>query len=272
MTEAATRAKPRIGDPEELERVVRRLVEAFDPAAIYLFGSRARGDANEDSDYDLMLVLADDNTRMPSRQAVWDTARSRRIDVNPFLTRAGAFAWRRHEVGTLEYEVEVDGLRLHPASGADLREGRLRKSEHASMNVKVVKEWLERARRDLLIARKGCEGDDAVPDQAAYHVQQAAEKLTKAVLVAHEIRPRKGHKIGEFAKRLPTTFSDRERFLALERFTNIVWVHRYPDGTGAEPEPEPSVAEVEAWIEEIEVLKADFERWLGQAASGAKRG
>ena len=34
------RAKPRIDDPEELERVVRRLVEAFDPLAIYLFGSR----------------------------------------------------------------------------------------------------------------------------------------------------------------------------------------------------------------------------------------
>jgi len=271
MTEAITRPRPQIDDPAELERVVRRLVEAFDPLGIYLFGSRARGDASGDSDYDLMLVLADVHTRMPSRQAVWDTARSRRIDVNPFLTRAGAFAWRRHEVGTLEYEVGVDGIRLYPASGTDLRGGGARTNGRGSMNTEVVREWLGQVERDLRAARLCCEGDDAVPDRAAYHVQQAAEKLTKAALVAHEIRPRKGHVIGEFAKRLPLRFPDRDRFLALERFTRFIFVHRYPDETAAEPEPEPSVAEVKAWIEEIEVLKADFERWLGRA-SDAKPG
>jgi hypothetical protein len=117
MTDVLVRHRPQIDDPKELERVVRRLVEAFDPVAVYLFGSRARGDAGEDSDYDLMLVLADDNQRVRSRQDVWQTARSRRIFVNPFLTRAQSFAWRRHEVGTLEHEVQVDGIRLYPASG-----------------------------------------------------------------------------------------------------------------------------------------------------------
>ncbi len=262
MTEALTRARPRIDDPKELARVVRALVDAFAPLAIYLFGSRARGDASDESDYDLMLVLADDNIRVRSRPAVWETARSDRIDVNPFLTRAGAFAWRRHEVGTLEYEVQVDGIRLYPASGPDLPVGGARAGERRSMNVKIVEEWLERVRRDLVVARKACEGDDAVPDQAAYHVQQAAEKLTKAALVALQKRPRKGHEIGAFAKRLPATFVYRERFLALGRFTKFVWVHRYPDEAGAPPEPEPSAAEARAWIVEIEALKTDFERWL----------
>jgi len=264
MNEAVTRPRPQIDDPEEQDRVVHRLVQEFDPVAVYLFGSRARGDAGEDSDYDLMLVLADDNTRVRSRQAVREAAQSERIDVNPFLSRVGAFAWRRHEVGTLEYEVQVDGIRLYPASGADLRADRHRRGGRKSMNIEVVKEWLGQVERDLRAARLCCEGDDAVPDRAAYHVQQAAEKLTKAALVAHEIRPRKGHMIGEFAKRLPRRFRDRDRFLALERFTKFVWVHRYPDETGAPPEPEPSTAEVRTWIAEIEALKADFERWLAQ--------
>lgn len=264
MTEALARAKakPRIDDPKELDRVVQHLVEALDPLAIYLFGSRARGDASDESDYDLMLVLADDNARVRSRQAVWETARSDRIDVNPFLTRGGAFAWRRHEAGTLEYEVQVDGIRLYPASGADLRTGGARGGGRSPMNVKIVAEWLERVRRDLVMARKACEGDDVLPDQAAYHVQQAAEKLTKAALVALQKRPRKGHEIGEFAKRLPVTFANRERFLALARFSKFVWVHRYPGEAGAPSEPEPSAAEALAWIAEIEALKADFERWL----------
>ncbi len=40
-----------------LAEIVRRLVELLDPERIYLFGSRARGDAGPDSDYDLMVVV-----------------------------------------------------------------------------------------------------------------------------------------------------------------------------------------------------------------------
>jgi len=40
-----------------LAEMVRRLVEALQPQGIYLFGSRARGDNKEDSDYDLLLII-----------------------------------------------------------------------------------------------------------------------------------------------------------------------------------------------------------------------
>ena len=133
------------------------------------------------------------------------------------------------------------------------------------MNAKVVAEWLERVRSDLVMARKACEGDDVLPEQAAYHVQQAAEKLTKAVLVAVHKRPRKGHQIWEFAKRLPPSFPDRERFLALDRFSDYVWAHRYPEeNLSRPPPPVPSASEARAWVKEVEALKADFERWLAQ--------
>ena len=39
-----------------LDAVVARIVEATDPWAIWLFGSRARGDARPDSDFDLLVV------------------------------------------------------------------------------------------------------------------------------------------------------------------------------------------------------------------------
>jgi uncharacterized protein len=266
MTEALARANPQIEDPKELDRVVRRLVERFDPIAIYLFGSRARGDAGPDSDYDLMLVLADDNERVRSTQDVSQAARSQRIFVNPFLTRTGSFSWRRHEVGTLEYEVQVDGIRLYPAAGADLRAlPGVDDQEPGSMNAKIVAEWLRRVESDLKTARRFCETDDPLPEQAAYHVQQAAEKLTKAVLVAVQKRPRKGDQIGELAMRLPPSFPDRERFLALDRFSDYVWAHRYPSEEHTRPPPPlPSVTEARTWIAEIAALKADSARWLAQ--------
>jgi predicted nucleotidyltransferase len=40
-----------------LAEMVRRLVAAFHPDHIYLYGSRARGEAGPDSDYDLLLVV-----------------------------------------------------------------------------------------------------------------------------------------------------------------------------------------------------------------------
>ena len=43
-----------------LAELLRRLEAAYEPHRVYLFGSRARGDAGPDSDYDLLLVVPDD--------------------------------------------------------------------------------------------------------------------------------------------------------------------------------------------------------------------
>src|SRR2546425_8820995 len=51
-------AKP-LSDPL-LAEIVRRLVAAYHPTRVYLFGSLARAEAGPDSDYDLLLVGPDD--------------------------------------------------------------------------------------------------------------------------------------------------------------------------------------------------------------------
>jgi uncharacterized protein len=43
---------------DALREVVQRLVEGLHPVAIYLFGSRARGTARPDSDFDLLVVTS----------------------------------------------------------------------------------------------------------------------------------------------------------------------------------------------------------------------
>jgi uncharacterized protein len=43
---------------EILKEMIRRLVDALQPERIYLFGSRARGEQDSDSDYDLLLVVS----------------------------------------------------------------------------------------------------------------------------------------------------------------------------------------------------------------------
>jgi len=50
-------------DQAVVEAVTRRIVERFDPEKVVLFGSRARGDAREDSDYDILIVAPSDKPR-----------------------------------------------------------------------------------------------------------------------------------------------------------------------------------------------------------------
>jgi predicted nucleotidyltransferase len=46
-----------LGNDPVLDEIVKRLVRALRPQRIYLFGSKARGGAGPDSDYDLMVVV-----------------------------------------------------------------------------------------------------------------------------------------------------------------------------------------------------------------------
>ena len=50
-------SKPNHLEDPILAEMVRRLIDAYGPDRIYLFGSRARDEATEDSDYDLMVVV-----------------------------------------------------------------------------------------------------------------------------------------------------------------------------------------------------------------------
>lgn len=49
-------------ESEALALIVSRLAEALDPQMIWLFGSRARGDARPDSDFDLLVVAREAGT------------------------------------------------------------------------------------------------------------------------------------------------------------------------------------------------------------------
>jgi len=61
-----------------LDEIVRWLVAAYQSERIYLFGSKARGEAGPDSDYDLLVVVPDDAPPERKRsklayQALWGT-------------------------------------------------------------------------------------------------------------------------------------------------------------------------------------------------------
>lgn len=99
-----------------LAEVVRRLVEAYRPDHVYLFGSKARGDAGPDSDYDLLLVVGDDAPpeRRGSRLAyevLWGTGTA--ADV--LVCSRTYFDSRLHLRASLPATVIREGVLLHAA-------------------------------------------------------------------------------------------------------------------------------------------------------------
>ena len=58
-----------------------------------------------------------------------------------------------------------------------------------STQSELARRWLETAGRDLLAARNCIDGPHFLPGIAAYHCQQAGEKLVKAALIYRGIEP-----------------------------------------------------------------------------------
>jgi len=110
MTEHRTEHDP------VLQEIVNRLVAAYQPERVYLFGSKARGEAGPDSDYDLLLVVPDDASpeRRRSRmayQALWGT----RTAVDVLVCTRSYFEARRHLRASLPGTVLREGRILHAA-------------------------------------------------------------------------------------------------------------------------------------------------------------
>lgn len=99
-----------------LAEIVRRLIEAYRPEQIYLFGSRARSDSRTDSDYDLMLVVPDSAPpeRRRSRLA-YEVLRGTRAAADILVWTREAFDSRLHLRASLPYTVVSEGRLLYAA-------------------------------------------------------------------------------------------------------------------------------------------------------------
>ena len=99
-----------------LQEVVRRLVLAYQPERIYLFGSLARGEAGPDSDYDLMLIVKDDAPaeRKGSRLA-YRALRGTGTAADVLVSTRSRFDARARVQASLPATIIREGRLLHAA-------------------------------------------------------------------------------------------------------------------------------------------------------------
>ena len=103
-------------DLSALMPIVERLIEAYQPERIYLFGSKARGDYGPDSDFDLMVVVPDD--ALPARKRsrlAYEVLRGTGTAADVLVWTRSAFEGRLHRMASLPATVIREGRLLHAA-------------------------------------------------------------------------------------------------------------------------------------------------------------
>jgi HEPN domain-containing protein len=125
--------------------------------------------------------------------------------------------------------------------------------------------WLAIAREDVRVARACLALDPPARGMAAYHCQQAAEKLVKGLLAAAGVAFRRTHDLDELADLAAQHHSGARDLLNAVRPLTVWGVaYRYPTMEDI-PEPLPDDAEVRQAI----AIVTDLAERLRDAVGGA---
>ena len=99
-------------DPR-LDTLIASIVDRVRPELILLFGSRVRGEAHEDSDYDLMLVVHDGDDAESCRTAAYEVRFRLGISADILACTASQYLRRQNDPGFLEWLVAREGRVLY---------------------------------------------------------------------------------------------------------------------------------------------------------------
>ena len=217
--------------PELLDPVV----DYFKPQRVILFGSRARGEATRDSDIDLLVVVDDDTPpEKLSWQAAYEAHRSRHA-ADVFPMRAETFERERGIPNTLAAEADADGIVVYGTP-----KGSCMKTPDPRAQWQAVDDWLAVAQEDRRVAAMCVAADPPLRGVAAFHCQQAVEKLLKGFLTVAGNRGGKTHSIERLGTAAAASFPDIADLVAAAKgWSNWAVDFRYPARRGrAKPPPD----------------------------------
>lgn len=119
--------------------------------------------------------------------------------------------------------------------------------------------FLDLAATDLAHAKANLR---AFPRHAAFTIQQAAEKIIKAILSAEGVAfPGTSHQLDDLVHRISEKNPFRADLLALGHLTSAATRYRYPTPRGDVPE-DPSETEMQEDLETLDLLLPEVRAWL----------
>ena len=107
-------ARGNLIDLGPVRRLLDRIVTSWRPRDIWLFGSRARGTAAAESDWDLLVVIPDElaPAGFDDPMTVWYVKRGSGVRADVLVCRASDFDEDRATHNTIAYDAAVEGVQL----------------------------------------------------------------------------------------------------------------------------------------------------------------
>jgi HEPN domain-containing protein len=123
-----------------------------------------------------------------------------------------------------------------------------------------AKAWLAKAEEDLAAVRACLDAEPALLGVAAYHCQQAGEKLIKGLLVLAAIAFRRTHDLDELSEAAASIYPDLEALLDHVRLrTYWGFAFRYPMPAEREGgQGPPTAEEIEDTLQRLHELQMHF--------------
>jgi len=90
-----------------------RVLREWNPERIQLFGSRARGDANPDSDWDILVVVPEASLVAADPLVPWRLRRDSGVRADVVVYSSREFEAERNVPNTLAYEAASSGVALY---------------------------------------------------------------------------------------------------------------------------------------------------------------
>lgn len=100
-------------DVRPIETLLARMINELRPVEVRLFGSRARGEAGAESDWDLFVVVPDDLAAVDDLFAGYRLRRETRMRADIILCPLSEFLEDRDTPNTLAYEAAHHGVTVY---------------------------------------------------------------------------------------------------------------------------------------------------------------
>ena len=100
---------------EQLDELVRRIVDAVHPLQIILFGSAARGEMGPDSDLDVLVVMPDGTHRRKTAQYLYGVITGVRVPYDVVVATPSDLEAHRDNIGLIYHTILREGKMLYAA-------------------------------------------------------------------------------------------------------------------------------------------------------------
>ena len=210
-----------------------RIVRDFDPLQIILFGSQARGDAERDSDIDLLVVFGQLTDKRKTAIDIDRALADLPVAKDIIVSTPEELERSRTRIGSVLRYAQQEGKVLWKNLNAAAPYGPPNKEVTFAMRtadrLADTTRWLRYAEEDLTTAETLLAQSHVPPRQACWFAQQAAEKTLKAVLIFLQSDFRKTHDLNALRDLLPDSWHLKTALPDLGDLNKWAVGARYPD-------------------------------------------